>query len=42
MGSFGQAPLRDVWRMLEACAPDYKVRPTTHYYCITVGAKALG
>ena len=25
--------------MLEACAPDYKVRPTTHYYCVTVGAK---
>ena len=39
MGSFGQVPLRDVWRMLEACAPGYSVKPTTHYYCIAVGAK---
>ena len=26
MGSFGQVSLKDVWSMLEACAPGYKVK----------------
>ena len=39
MGSFGQVSLKDVWSMLEVCAPGYEVKPTTHYYCISVGAK---
>ena len=39
MGSFGQVSLKNVWSMLEACAPGYKVKPTTHYYCISVGEK---
>lgn len=34
MSSFGQVTLREVWEMLERCAPGYTKKPTNHYYCI--------
>lgn len=34
MSSFGQVPLKDVWAMLQACAPGHTVTTTKHHHCI--------
>ena len=38
MSSFGQVPLKQVWAMLESCAPGHSVKPYTHSYCIMMPA----
>ncbi len=35
MGSFGQASLRDVRRMLDACAEGYEMVETKHHFRVT-------
>jgi len=40
MSSFGQVPLKDVWAMLEQCAPDHSIQERTHHYCISYGEKS--
>lgn len=34
MGSGGQVPQRDVWDMLDACAPGWWKKETDHYFQI--------
>jgi len=34
MSSFGQVPIKDVWAMLEACAPGYKAVERDHHWCV--------
>lgn len=34
MSSFGQVPIKDVWQMLEGCAPGHSVQEFTHSYCV--------
>ena len=34
MISFGQAPLREIWAMLDQCAPGHTRKARVHNYCI--------
>lgn len=34
MSSFGQVPLKEVWAMLNECAPGHTITETDHYFCI--------
>jgi hypothetical protein len=34
MGSFGQAPLVDIWQMLDSCAQGWTVKEYTHNFCV--------
>lgn len=40
MGSYGQVPLRDIWEMLDKCAPGHTRKLGTHYYCIQYNGRA--
>lgn len=37
MGSTGTVRLKDIWAMLEHCAPGYSVRSTDHNWRVTFG-----
>jgi hypothetical protein len=34
MSGFGQVPLKNIWAMLDDCAPGYTHKKHTHNYCI--------
>ena len=41
MSSFGQVPLKDVFAMLDECAPGHTRTETNHHYCIRYNGKVF-
>lgn len=41
MSSFGQTPLKDVFAMLDACAPGHTRTETNHHWCVRYSGKTF-
>lgn len=41
MSSFGQVPLKEVFAMLDECAPGHALTETDHHYCVRFGDKVF-
>ena len=41
MSGFGQVPLKDIWEMLDQCAPGHTRHETDHFYRICYGTQTF-
>jgi hypothetical protein len=41
MGSFGQVPLKDIWAMLDICAPGHTRKAREHNHCIQYSGRTF-
>jgi hypothetical protein len=41
MGSRGQVPLKQIWKMLKKCHPDYRVETKTHQYWVYANGRVF-